>query len=172
MNREKEASRRRAKHEEINKSTSEAVSWVEKWKKTIDVEGWRITGAGRRATAVRANEFETGLCIYIYMRDSVFVLLLLIPLASFKCKNSKGKRIFSLAIERGIDLFSCATSGNGKGAFSRGGTEIQPLWKAEDTLIFERGIRACVRRGEYLPRFFRFEFITDRYGNLEFEMDG
>lgn len=106
------------------------------------------------------------------MRDSVFVLLLLIPLASFKCKNSKGKRIFSLAIERGIDLFSCATSGNGKGAFSRGGTEIQPLWKAEDTLIFERGIRACVRRGEYLPRFFRFEFITDRYGNLEFEMDG
>lgn len=55
--------------------------------------------------------------IYIYMR--VFVL---IPLASFKCKNSKGKRIFSLAIERGIDLFSCATSGNGKEAFSRGGT--------------------------------------------------
>lgn len=26
--------------------------------------------------------------------------------------------------------------------------------------------------GEYLSRFFRFEFITDRYGNLEFEMDG
>lgn len=110
------------------------------------------------------------LCIYIYMR--VFVL---IPLASFKCKNSKGKRIFSLAIERGIDLFSCATSGNGKEAFSRGGTEIQPsLWKAEDTpLIFQHGIlllRSVHRGGEYLPRFFRFEFIADRYGNLEFEI--
>lgn len=125
MNREKEASRRRAKHEEINKSTSEAVSWVEKWRKTIDTEGWRITGAGRRATVVRANEFETGLYIYIYIYISLR-LLLLIPLASFKCKNSKGKRIFSLTIERGIDLFSCATSGNGKEAFSRGGTEIQP----------------------------------------------
>lgn len=136
MNREKEASFDSAKHEEINKSTSEAVSWVEKWKKTIDVVGWRrITGAGRRATVVRANEFETGLCIHVYMRDSVFLLfllLLLIPLASFKCKNSRGKRIFSLAIERGIDLFSCATSGNGKEAFSRGAAEIQP-WKAEDT---------------------------------------
>lgn len=130
MNREKEASFDSAKHEEINKSTSEAVSWVEKWKKTIDVVGWRrITGAGRRATVVRANEFETGLCIHVYMRDSVFLLfllLLLIPLASFKCKNSRGKRIFSLAIERGIDLFSCATSGNGKEAFSRGAAEIQP----------------------------------------------
>lgn len=106
MNREKEASRRRAKHEEINKSTSEAVSWVEKWKKTIDVEGWRITGAGRRATAVRANEFETGLCIYIYICATQSSFSYFLSLWLHSNVRTRKENAFSLSRSRGESIFS------------------------------------------------------------------
>lgn len=141
MNREKEASRRRAKHEEINKSTSEAVSWVEKWRKTIDTEGWRITGAGRRATVVRANEFETGLYIYIYI--SVFVSYFLSLWLHSNVRTRK-ENAFSLSRSRGESIFSLVPRAEAeRRPFPEAAQRYSPpLWKAEDTpLIFEHGIR-------------------------------
>lgn len=159
-----------AKHEEINKSTSEAVSWVEKWKKTIDVVGWRrITGAGRRATRERIRNRV----VYIYIcatRSSFSSFSYFLSLWLHSNVRTRKENAFSLSRSRGESIFS-ATSGNGKEAFSRGAAEIQP-WRAEDTRPIlrtrnslhgsQRSVHVRGRDDEYLSRLFRFELRIDR----------